>query len=234
MAAKGIVDFVDEYLSGLKGVESYVIASEGLPIKWSSNLSQEQAEELIALATDLITSASRFGSIVDVKNSFVSVNSAGKAITTLSLGDIQIVAEGDNRVLTAALQNIKAAIEGNPVKCPHCGEDISLAVFKCPHCGSAIPLGLRRCPHCGKVIKYLKCPKCGNPITPFGKKLVYARPKFETLLGAAILGVGAVTSALLYFLGGSDVLPLVPIPAIALAVIAGYVFSIKELIEVEE
>ena len=234
MASKGIVDFVDEYLSGLRGVDAYVIASEALPIKWSKNLTQEKAEELIALATDLITSAARFGEIVDAKNSFVAVNSAGKTITALSLGELQIVAEGNDRVLTAALQNIRAAIEGKAVKCPHCGADISLAVFKCPHCGSSIPLGLRRCPHCGRVIRFLKCPRCGGPVTPFGKKLVYARPRFETLLGTLILGVGLVTSALLYALGGPDVLPLVPIPAVGLGAIAVYVFSVKELIEVEE
>ena len=234
MATKGLVDFIDEYLGGLKGVSSYVIASEGLPIKWSRNLSQESAEEMIALATDLLTSASRFGELIDVKNSFVAVNSAGRTITALSLGDIQVVAEGNADVLMAALGNVRASIEGKPAKCPHCGKEISLSVFKCPHCGSAIPLGLRRCPHCGRSIRSLKCPHCGNPISPSGKKLEYRRPKFETMLGATLLGIGAAISGLLYVIGGSDVLPLVPLPIAALAAISAYVFSIKELVEVEK
>lgn len=230
MSGESIVEFIGKYLEGLDGIRSFAIASEGLPLKWSSDLSQDNAEELIALATDLISSASRFGGVVDPKESIVSVVSREGTIATLSLGDLQVVVQGDARVVEAALMNVKAAIT-NPIKCPHCGKDITLSIFKCPHCGRSLPLGLRRCPHCGGAITYLKCPHCGNPISPTGKRMVLARARLESAIGVVLALLGAGVSAMMYYVTPPETKLISVIPLIALGGLALYMFNIKELRE---
>ena len=49
VASKELIDFIADYLEGLKGIDAYVIASEGLPIRWSRRMYQEEAEEMVAM-----------------------------------------------------------------------------------------------------------------------------------------------------------------------------------------
>ncbi len=225
-----LVERISRYLSELDGIKSFVIASEGLPVKWSGNLSQERAEEIVALATDMLSSASKFGDIVHYKG-VISINLGRNTISTLTLGDLNVVAEGLSEVINQALSNISSAIK-SPLKCPYCGNDISLAPVKCQYCGKELPLGIKRCPYCGKIVKYVKCPYCNNLLSPQGKRMKYVRSRFESILGVVLLVVGISTTALIYATASSAISKVVSVvPAVVLGGIAIYMLNIKELKE---
>jgi hypothetical protein len=94
--------------------------------------------------------------------------------------------------LNAALKNIYRFLT-NPIRCPWCGEDISLHIVKCPSGKHSLPLGLSICPLCRRRIEYIKCPHCKKPLSPYGFKVVFKRPR-HLLVTGRILGA---TSAIL-------------------------------------
>ena len=227
-----LVDKIASYLTSLDGIKLFVISSEGLPLKWSQNLNQDNAEELTALATDLTLAATKFKKVADPKEVTIVITSKDRALASATPSDLQIVVEGVISVVDATMKNIKKFVE-SPIQCPYCGKDLTLAIFKCPHCQRKIPLGTRKCPFCDKTVKYLKCPHCGKLVTSEGRLIRYKRPKLYITVGSALLALAAGVSALVYVALPPESKILSAAPAVLLSAVAAYLISIKEIVAEE-
>jgi len=222
---------ISEYLSSISNLREYVVAAEGLPVVWSKGLSQERAEELVALATDATQSISRFREWVDPKSLVVTATSGDRNISMLNFKEFTVVAEGKPGAVEQALRRVLDFWRGEKTPCPHCGKDLTLSPLKCPKCGAGIPLGLERCPNCGSPLKTLKCPHCGSPITPKARRLVFRRSPWALKLGAGLWVTAAVVAVALVVLGGPKALVPAVISGVALGITGAVVASSKELVE---
>jgi len=227
-----LVDKIASYLSNLDGIKLFVISSEGLPLKWSQNLNQDNAEELTALATDLTLAATKFKKVADPREVTIVIASGDKALASATPGDLQIIVEGVANVADAAMKNIKKFVR-SPIECPYCGKDLTLAIFKCPHCQRKIPLGTRKCPFCDKTIRYLKCPYCSELVTSEGRTIKYERPRLYITVGSVLLALAAGVSTLVYVALPPMSKILSAVPAVLLSAVAAYLISIKEIVAEE-
>ena len=227
-----VITAIVRYLKSIKGIGRFVVALEGLPLHWSDGMTQEEAEELAALATDAVYSVGKFKGIVDPRRLIVDVTSGGRNISMLAQGDLTVVTEGVPGITEAALSNVLKKGSGDGVKCPACSADLSLTPVKCPSCGAPIPYGVRTCPQCGSTVKYVLCPKCSSMISPSGRRMVYRRNRSYVKLGAALIGIAGGISAALVVFGGAGMAWLAAAVAGALVVTAGALMSSRELVEV--
>ncbi len=183
---------LSNYLSAIPGVRRYVISSEGLPIYWSSGLTQQEAEELTALGTDLMFSIKKF-----FKKNLIAANviASSRNTSVIEVGNLLTVIEGIPEIVSKVLENISKWSVGG-VRCPWCGIDLSKTPINCPKCGKHLPFGLNKCPYCGATIYRVNCPKCSNLVSPSGNKVIATRDKLSMVLGLVILGVAGTVIAL--------------------------------------
>lgn len=181
---------INSYLSALTGVEKYVIVSEGFPIYWSRSLDQSKAEELAARAIDTINGAAPLrGS--NNEYFIVSTETADTYMAVTMIKDLLILAEGEPDVVRRSLYNLYRHFSGG-LRCPWCGEDLSLHTFKCPSGNHILPLGMTSCPFCHKNITSIECPKCEKKLSPYLRRLIARRPLHALVMGLTLLVMGAL------------------------------------------
>ncbi len=211
---------INRYLSDLKGIR-FVISSEGFPLYWSNNISESEAERLIAGAVDLYNGLKN-SFIAEEKEFFTAALNIGEKTTGLFYmgNNIIIVISDKNELISTILQNLARYARKEPIKCSWCGEDLTLKVFKCPRCGSNLPYGIEKCPFCGLEKISVECPKCGRRISPRGRKMVFKRSRTDTIVGGIFTGIstGFFIAGIIEAFKGS----IVSVPMFAAAAIIGW------------
>ncbi len=183
---------INNYLNSIDGIDEYVIVSEGFPLYWGKNIDQEKAEELAALATDMISSSHRYVSNKDRDYIILATETSNNYTGAIRLKpNLYLLARGEPNIVRRALLNIYHYLHSG-VRCPWCGRDISLYAVKCRK-GHSLPMGIKTCPLCGSRIEYFKCPYCGKLISPDGYKIEMKTPK-ENIIVSLILSISGIAS----------------------------------------
>jgi len=187
---------INEYLSRIDGINEYIIVMEGFPIYWGKDIDQSRAEELSALATDVINSTS-FLREGEEEYMIVTLETSKGLFSVSRIGDLMVLLKGDAEIIRKALENIRLFINERGLKCPWCNNDLSIKPIKCPSGKHVLPFGLYYCPYCHTKIEYIKCPYCNKPVSPHGNPIVFKRTK-ETIVTTTLFGI---ITALMLFIG---------------------------------
>ncbi|MCE4624548.1 MAG: roadblock/LC7 domain-containing protein [Desulfurococcales archaeon] len=203
-----------DFASKIDGIEYTVIVSdEGFPLAFTG-IDKSKAETAAALAVDLVLASSEtiMELIVGKSGNEVIVDTGeGKVIDVAKAKNMITLVMGQRNAAESVTQRFKDALTGRHIKCPYCGEDLTLQTYKCPKCGKTYPFVSPTCPHCGAIEKIKKCPHCGRLISWNGKPIkevtdpVMARlALLEGVLGGVMVAMGAMalTSNPLAVVGG--------------------------------
>ncbi len=189
---------IHEYLNNLDGIEEYVIVNEGFPVYWGKGIGQERAEELAALATDVVNSSIKYAPVKGKDGGsyqIISEETGSSYISVMNLNkDTIVLAKGEPSIIRHSLINIYRYMH-DKLKCPWCSTDLSLHVIVCSN-GHRLPMGIMHCPICSERIQYLKCPKCGRPISPDAHKVELRIPRENMIAGILMILTGIVMLAL--------------------------------------
>ncbi len=186
------IKMINYYLSSIDGVKEYVIVLEGFPIYWSSNLDQEKAEELAALAIDMISSSDKY--VPRKEEGYVILGTEtpeGYTGAVRLKPNLSLFVRGEPRIVRMVLLNAYRYVHGG-FKCPWCGGDLSLHIVKCRN-NHSLPVGVGVCPICGSRIDYFKCPHCGKLVDPHGYRVSLKTPR-ENIVAGIIMGIAGIVS----------------------------------------
>ncbi len=184
---------INDYISSIDGVDEYVVVLDGYPLYWGKNIDQEKAEELAALATDMINSYHGYSATSGEEYVIISTETPSNYTGAARLKpNLFLLVRGKPSIVRTILLNVYRRFN-NRLTCPWCGGDLSLHVVKCGN-NHSLPVGLDTCPICGSRIEYFKCPHCGRPVDPHGNKVVLRTPRENIILSLIIM---AATIALI-------------------------------------
>ena len=184
---------ISDYISNIDSVDEYVVVLDGYPLYWGKRIDQEKAEELAALATDMISSYHRYSIKDNDEYVIISTETPSKYTGAARLkSNLFLLVRGKPSIVRTILLDVYHYFN-NRLKCPWCGGDLSLHIVKCRN-NHSLPVGLDTCPICGSRVEYFKCPHCGRPVDPRGNKVVLRTPR-ENIIASMI--IMAATIALL-------------------------------------
>ena len=184
---------ISDYISNIDSIDEYVIVLDGYPLYWGKNIDQEKAEELAALATDMISSYHGYSTKGDDEYVIISTETPSDYTGAARLKpNLFLLVRGKPSIVRAILLNAYRHLNGR-LTCPWCGGDLSLHIVRCRN-NHSLPVGLDTCPICGSRIEYFECPSCGRPVDPRGNKVVLRTPRENIITSLIIM---AATLALI-------------------------------------
>ncbi len=184
---------INDYISSIDGVREYVIVLDGYPLYWGKNVDEEKAEELAALATDMISSFHKYSSISGDEYVIISTETPSDYTGAARLKpNLYLLVRGKPSIVRTILLDVYHYLN-NRLTCPWCGGDLSLNIVKCRN-NHSLPVGLDTCLICGSRIEYFECPSCGRPVDPHGNKVVLRTPRENIITSLIIM---AATLALI-------------------------------------
>lgn len=185
------IDQFIKKISKIPGIKYSIFSHEGLLVSFE-NIDMDKAEEVMALASDLIIKTLNYKDIKGIR--FIGIGYDGDALYIRRLDGFTLVIKADSRLLTNIHNIINRYLSGKTVKCSKCGVELDFQSIKCPVCKKEIPASSYRCPYCNSYIGLRKCPNCRTLIDHRGK--VYRRNKLILVTGI----IGGIGLAILLYI----------------------------------
>ncbi len=191
-----------EFVEKLDDVEKYVAILEGFPIVFTG-FNEEEAESVAAMAVDVMSAGTTFA-VGENKNvafkEILAVMDENRVIDIAKVREAIILLEGKREPVESTMSVVLRYINGERIRCPWCGADLTLEVYKCPRCGATIPFASSRCPHCGADVSIKSCVKCNNLIDINNMKKVVKKIIKNKNYIASEAGLGGLITGLLAFM----------------------------------
>ncbi len=204
---------IQEFLSNVDGIESFVLVEEeGFPIAYKG-LTQDEAEALAAMAVDVRVAMEAL-LVAPITQVFRTWNprtitiglEGGKTIEIARIRSLLATIKGKEDPVEEASRALSLRGEGKPVKCPYCSTDLTLKIYECNRCKHKVPFTARICPYCGANLRVKLCPNCNKPVTSDGQKATISKSKDARVIAGLEGLAGGVASGVIILAATSNLL----------------------------